>query len=34
MREATSDWKKRNPEVNRLHAKIYYQNRKLKEADG
>ncbi len=29
MREATKKWKANNPEIKRLHAKIYYANKRL-----
>jgi hypothetical protein len=32
MREYTKAWKVKNPEINRLHAKLYYHNKKLRTA--
>lgn len=30
MRKYTREWKLKNPETNRLHARIYHQNKKLR----
>lgn len=33
MREVTREWKANNPEIVRLHAKLYYHNKKLSPTD-